>query len=206
MQYITVFLVSGAGNDAVDYGLGLNDDCDGATTPQECVDEDGLRTLVKELTKSMSLLLHEVLWAFDAQQRMPIVVLHGYDYPVPDGRPFALLNIPFTGPWLATAMDARSVPADLELRKGIVRILIERINDAVRAGTRGARAGSTSSTARDCLSSGPATSATGRTSCIRRERIRPYRRCAVDPLFQRLGIARTERLALRLAFAGRAAR
>jgi len=154
MQYITVFLLSGAGNDAVDYGLGLNDDCAGATTPRQCVSEDGLRVLVRELTKAMSLLLHEVLWAFDAQQRMPIVVLHGYDYPVPDGRPFTLLNIPFAGPWLATAMDARSVPADLELRKGIVRILIKRINDAFARYAQPSR-GIYFVDSLDCLSSGP---------------------------------------------------
>ena len=44
--------------------------------------------------------------------------------------PFTLAGIPFKGPWLAKAMDDRSVPTDLELRKGITRILIERMNTA----------------------------------------------------------------------------
>lgn len=130
MQYITVFLVSGAGNDSVDYGLGLKEDCSGANAPEDCVDEEGLHALVGILTKAMSLLLHEVLWAFDAQKRMPIVLLHGYDYCVPDGRPFSLLGIPFKGPWLAKAMNAKKVPPDAELRKGFVRILVNRINAA----------------------------------------------------------------------------
>jgi len=130
MQYMTVFLVSGAGNDSVAYGLGLKDDCSAAGTPEDCMQEEGLRTLVGDITKSMSLLLHEVLWAFDAEGRSPIVLLHGYDYAVPDGRPFRLAVIS-QGPWLANAMDARSVPPDMELRKGVVRILMDRINAAL---------------------------------------------------------------------------
>jgi len=130
MQYITVFLVSGAGNDSVEYGLGLKEDCSAASTPQDCMSEEGLHALVGDVAKSMSLLLHEVLWAFDAQGRAPIVLLHGYDYAVPDGRPFTLAAFS-RGPWLASAMDACSVPPDLELRKGIVRILIDRINGAL---------------------------------------------------------------------------
>ena len=130
MQYFSVFAVSGAGNDAVDYALGLNADCTDAVTPEDCVSEDGMRTLMLDLTKAMSLLMHEVLWAFDAQQRQPIVLLHGYDYTVPDGRGFTLADIPLNGPWLAKAMNARSVPPDLELRKRVMRILIDRLNTA----------------------------------------------------------------------------
>jgi hypothetical protein len=88
-----------------------------------------MHDLVGTVTKSMSLLLHEVLWAFDAQGRAPVVLLHGYDYAVPDGRPFRFAMLS-QGPWLSRAMDAHQVPPDLELRKGIVRILIDRINTA----------------------------------------------------------------------------
>lgn len=130
MQYITVFLVSGAGNDAVDYRLALKSDCSGEDTPEECVDEAGMRTLVHDITKAMSLLLYEVLWAFEAEQRAPVVLLHGYDYPVPDGRPFKLAGLPLAGPWLADAMDSCQVAADLELRKGIAHNLIDSINIA----------------------------------------------------------------------------
>lgn len=130
MQYFTVFLVSGAGNDSVEYGLGLKEDCSGASTPRDCMSEEGLDALAGEITKSMSLLLHEVLWAFDREGRAPTVLLHGYDYAVPDGRPFTLATIS-RGPWLANAMDERSVPPDLELRKGVVRILMDRIGAAL---------------------------------------------------------------------------
>ena len=130
MQYFSVFAVSGAGNDAVDYSLGLIRDCRNASTPEACVSAEGMRSLIHVITQAMSLLLHEVLWAFDAQQRQPVVLLHGYDYPVPDGRPFTLAGFPAQGPWLAKAMNACQVDADLEFRKGVARIVIDRLNEA----------------------------------------------------------------------------
>jgi len=190
MQYITVFLVSGAGNDAVDYGLGLADDCSGASTPQECMSAEGLHTLLGEITKAMSLLIHEVLWAFDAQKRMPIVVLHGYDYAVPDNRGFGPIDAPLAGPWLAPAMESRSVPKDRELRKGVVRLLIDGINEAF---ARYARPGSGIHfiDSRGCLDSG-----TGYRTDWANE-LHPTRKGfdrIVDerwiPLFRRLGIAK----------------
>ncbi len=128
MQYFSVFAVSGAGNDAVDYSLGLAADCSGAASAADCVSAEGMSALLREVTKAMSLLLHEVLWAFEAQGRAAVVLLHGYDYAVPDGRGFALAGIPFAGPWLARAMDARGVPQ--AHRQGFVRILIDRLNAA----------------------------------------------------------------------------
>lgn len=132
MQYFSVFAISGAGNDAVDYSLGLHsaEICEKASTAEECISEDGMSDLMRTLTQAMSVVMHEVMWAFAKQQRRPVVLLHGYDYPVPDGRPFTLAGIPFNGPWLAKAMNARSVPKDLELRKGITHILVERMNTA----------------------------------------------------------------------------
>ncbi len=132
MQYFSVFAISGGGNDAVDYSLGLNrkELCEKAQTAEQCVSEDGMNDLMRILTQAMSLAMHEVLWAFEKRKRQPVVLLHGYDYAVPDGRPFELAGIPFAGPWLARAMNDRSVPQDFDLRKGIVRILIDRLNEA----------------------------------------------------------------------------
>ena len=129
MQYIAAFAVSGAGNDAVDYSLGLNADCSAANTPEACISNGGMDRLIQDLTLDMNLLLHDVMQAFDVQHRQPVVFLHGYDYSVPDGRKFKLA-VASNGPWLAPAMDACKVPQDLELRKGIVCILIDRLNVA----------------------------------------------------------------------------
>lgn len=135
MQYIAAFAVSGAGNDAVKYSLALKADCTGETTPEACISAAGMDGLIGDLAADMNLLLHDVLSAFEVQHRQPLVFLHGYDYCVPDARGFALAMVS-NGPWLAPAMDTRKVPPDLELRKGIMRILINRLNVAFAAYAR----------------------------------------------------------------------
>ena len=132
LKYFTVFMVSGGGNDAVDYELALNIDCSHAATPADCIDALGMVALVKQLTQSMGLLLHEVFVAFEQIGRTPLTFLHGYDYAVPDGRGFGLAGLPFKGPWLKPAMDARKVPPDIGLRKGVMRILIDSVATAFK--------------------------------------------------------------------------
>ena len=130
LQYYSAVFISGAGNDSVDYKLGLNTDCTGFTTVDQCVSADGLQRLITDVTRNLSILMHEVLSAFHGVGRNPVVVMHGYDYALPDGRGFDLLGIPVTGPWLSKAMDDCRVPADWALRCAIVRRLIDRLNTA----------------------------------------------------------------------------
>lgn len=132
LKYFSVFMVSGGGNDAVDYKLALKANCSAATTPADCIDVAGMATLVKQLTQSMGLLLHEVFAAFQQIGRTPQTFLHGYDYAIPDGRGFSLPGITLKGPWLKPAMDARKVPPDPELRKAVVRILIDNVATAFK--------------------------------------------------------------------------
>jgi hypothetical protein len=132
MQYISVFALSGAGNDTVDYTLGLHRNCTGRDTPEACISDEGMHGLLRDVTRALGLLMHEVMWAFAAQGRQPIVLLHGYDYPVPDGRGFSLAGLFFSGPWLARAMNACSVAPDLELRTGIARLVIDRMCEAMQ--------------------------------------------------------------------------
>jgi hypothetical protein len=134
MKHFMAFAISGAGNDSVNYTLGLakKEVCEDADTPEECISEPGMAELMRVVTQSMSLVMHDVMWAFEQEKRQPVVLLHGYDYAVPDGRGFDLADLTLIGPWLSTAMDSRSVPTDLGFRKGIVKILINRLNDALR--------------------------------------------------------------------------
>jgi hypothetical protein len=109
--------------------------------------------LMRLVTQAMSLAMHDVLWAFEQENRRPIVLLHGYDYPVPDGRGFTLAGLQLNGPWLAKAMDEREVPVDLDLRKDVARILINRLNDTLKRYANPA-AGVYFIDSRDTLSSG----------------------------------------------------
>jgi lysophospholipase L1-like esterase len=60
-------------------------------------------------------------------QRIPILV-HGYDYPVPDGRGFWGGGWVLPGPWLEPGFRAKRYE-DMEARKAILRMLIDRFNE-----------------------------------------------------------------------------
>ncbi|MBD0322895.1 MAG: hypothetical protein ICV72_05840, partial [Aldersonia sp.] len=59
--------------------------------------------------------------------RVPIIV-HGYDYPVPDGRGFLGGWGPLPGPWLAPSL-ARKNFTDLAEKKQIAAGIVDRFND-----------------------------------------------------------------------------
>jgi hypothetical protein len=123
-------MISGGGNDAVDYGLALRKDCSGKMSLEQCIDPEGLEGLVDDITGSMNILLYEIATTFAARPRPADVFIHGYDYPVPDGRPFTLAGLRVMGPWLKPALDAARVAPDMNLRKAICRYLIDALNDA----------------------------------------------------------------------------
>ncbi|RZK61596.1 MAG: hypothetical protein EOO59_04670 [Hymenobacter sp.] len=61
------------------------------------------------------------------QRTIPILV-HGYDYPVPDGRGFLGGWGPLPGPWLAPGFAAKGY-GSLAVRKQLVKDLIDRFNE-----------------------------------------------------------------------------
>lgn len=127
IPYYSAVLISGAGNDAVDYKLGLKKNCAKAQTPEECIDDVAMDALMGRLGTALGALIHQVWRAAGKQGLHPAVVLHSYDYPIPDGRGFKLEALKITGPWLAPAMDERQVPKDPDLRRKTCRILIDHL-------------------------------------------------------------------------------
>lgn len=134
-QYYSVVLVSGAGNDAVDYSLALRDDCSAIQAPEDCIDPVGMGNLLADIRRSVTTLFHQLEYACaQSPHQYPIeVFLHGYDYPVPDGRGFGLAGLKITGPWLRPALDRAKVKADPELRKAICKQLISELVDTFTA-------------------------------------------------------------------------
>lgn len=120
------FYISGAGNDAVDYGLALATDCSGITDPKRCLDRGRLDNLLRKISTALGGLIHDIRWAYrnDVGAAQPIFI-HGYDYPIPDGRGFANHG------WLKPAMDAALVDKDRMFRVAVARELIDRLNDEV---------------------------------------------------------------------------
>jgi hypothetical protein len=129
-QYYSAILISGAGNDAVDWRFALLGDCSASTAADACFDRARLAELMDRLAGWMLALIGEVHLAFDAAGlRRPDIFLHTYDYAPPNGRgaAFPLFGIPLSGPWIKPAMDAARVPDDAALRRAIVRTLIDEL-------------------------------------------------------------------------------
>ena len=126
-QYYSAVMVSGGGNDAINYGLALKGQCNGITDPAQCLDLAGLQGLLDGISASLTAVLAQVAAAF-AGRTVP-VFLHGYDYPVPDGRGFTLAGLKLTGPWLRPALLTAGVDPSLWL--AVCRHLIDRMNDMI---------------------------------------------------------------------------
>ena len=133
LQYYSAFMISGAGNDAVDYGLALRDDCRNLSTPESCMDEDRFDSFLRGISRDMGSLIHDILWEVAKQNRLVDIFIHGYDYPLPDGRGFGpMAEITIAGPWLKPAMDRARVDTDPQLRLGICRLLMTGLDRVFR--------------------------------------------------------------------------
>jgi hypothetical protein len=128
LPYYSAILISGGGNDAVDWGLCLKDDCSAETTALGCMDQRGLSERMTDLGGWLLAMITEVHAAFDdARLRRADIFIHCYDYAPPNGKGFKapIFGVPLSGPWLKPAMDKRHVPLDYLLRKEIVRLFID---------------------------------------------------------------------------------
>jgi len=131
-KYYSAILISGAGNDAVDYRLTLFKDCSAASSPDQCISEIKMDAFLAKIGAAVQALIFQIRRAYDKDGLQPDIFLHSYDYPVPDGRGFSLAALKVTGPWLAQAMDDCLVPADMSLRKAICKTLMDRLHDEFR--------------------------------------------------------------------------
>jgi hypothetical protein len=128
LKYYSGVMISGGGNDSLNYGLGLNLDCTGITKAEDCISATGLDTLLRSISGALGHLIHDVAWAFKGQNRPPEIFVHGYDYPVPDGRPFSLAGLKVTGPWFKPALDTALVADDIDLRKQVCHLLVDALH------------------------------------------------------------------------------
>lgn len=124
----SAILISGAGNDAVEYKLALKRSCRGIDRAEECIDEEKMAAFLGKLAAALGALMQRIDNAYEGSRR-PDVFLHSYDYPIPDGRGFKLADLKVTGPWLLPAMKTRKVEGEMALRRAVCRILIDRLSE-----------------------------------------------------------------------------
>lgn len=119
------FFFSGGGNDLAGVELAgyLNHKESGLPTLRE----DTMETIFGEcFVHALNTLIAKVR---RTKPGIP-VFLHGYDYPVPDGRYVKFLGFTFSGPWLKPALTQKRYvsPAD---GMQILRMVTDRFNDAL---------------------------------------------------------------------------
>lgn len=122
----SAILISGAGNDAVDYKLALKRSCKDIGSAEECIDEETMTIFLGKLSAALGALLQRISDAYAGANR-PDIFVHSYDYPIPDGRGFKLADLKLTGPWLKPAMNSRRVQEEMGVRRAVCRILIDRL-------------------------------------------------------------------------------
>ncbi len=124
------FLISGAGNDAIKYGLALKDNCSAITTPSDCINSDALQKLLGDISSAIESLIQKFRSAFQNEEpKTRPIIIHGYDRSIPDGRGFELAGLKVTGPWLQRAMNDADVNPDLAFRTELSAALNNHLND-----------------------------------------------------------------------------
>ena len=112
---LTHVFISAGGNDFAgydDFASILKQDCSTAGTPADCYDKVAMLALFTQIFGAIGKLIHEInLRAPNAK-----VLLHNYDYAIPDGR-----HTLGAGQWLKVPMDFRSVPQPKSLARGSFR-------------------------------------------------------------------------------------
>lgn len=127
-------LLSGGGNDVagVEFAMMLNHALSAAPGLNRKVMEGVIGERIK---LAHTFIIAAVTSVCEAKLGRTIpVIVHGYDYPVPDGRGF-LGGWPFPGPWLEPGFRAKGY-ADLPHRIQIVKGLIDALNDMLNDLTR----------------------------------------------------------------------
>lgn len=128
-------MISGGGNDVVDWKLCLKQDCSSATQPVDCVDPTALANAMTDLSGYLFTMISEVHQAYDAARRSrPDIFVNCYDYAPPNGVGFELplFGITLLGPWLKPAMDACNVPSDPGLRQDVMCLLMNGLSNAFK--------------------------------------------------------------------------
>lgn len=126
-------LLSGGGNDVVGRGLWmlLNHKNSGLPpTNSEIVQSIINHRLRPAMISMLAAVTHMNDQLFEGEQRVPIII-HGYDFPYPDGRGFKGGFWVLPGPWLQPVLEERGYPTsdyDLLANRNIIQSVLEELN------------------------------------------------------------------------------
>ncbi len=123
----SAILLSGGGNDVAgdEFRLLLNH----AASPIAGLNQSIVQGVIYEQSKGAYITIISTVTSLcqDRLGRVLPIIVHGYDYAIPDGRGFAGGWGPFPGPWLEPGFREKGFD-ELQQRIAIVRSLIDRFN------------------------------------------------------------------------------
>lgn len=137
-------LLSAGGNDLLGSALAVTLNHQEAALRPDGLNDPILTELLDRIdTAYKSILTTVTLYSCDTFQtsRIPIIV-HGYDYPIPDGRKpqglllglVSLLGVSIPGPWLQPAFEARGYDANaVSSNKGSLLKAVNKLNSRLQA-------------------------------------------------------------------------
>lgn len=119
-------LLSGGGNDLVEFGLENLLNVFGSGLPP-LIDTAVCTLIDQQMAQSLSTILDSISYLCRRWLNKTIpILIHGYDYPIPDGR---YLIFPRRGPWLEPAFLNKGYDKrDLGPRTAVMKTLIDRLN------------------------------------------------------------------------------
>jgi lysophospholipase L1-like esterase len=124
-------LLSGGGNDFAgrEFGMILNH----KLSPLSGLNSQVVDGVIERIFTAYGTILSEVTTLCNRTigRNVPILI-HGYDYPVPDGRGFLGGWGPFPGPWLEPGFREKGFD-DLPERMSLARVLVDKINDMLQS-------------------------------------------------------------------------
>lgn len=125
----TAILMSGGGNDLIDWAFDLLLPKPPATAkPEACVDQKKLKKFNKTIVDGYKAIVKLRDGNGSPSKGKPIIV-HTYDYPTPRPAPARFIVIPITNPWMYPAFQQREVPASLYIP--ITDYLLESLADTL---------------------------------------------------------------------------
>ena len=123
-------LLSGGGDDIAgrEFGMLLNSAVSPITGWNPDVVEGVIDVRIRTAYTAILAAVNTVSEAYAPGRTFPVLV-HGYDYPVPDGRGFSW-GWPFPGPWLQPGLREKGF-SDLDTGIALLRLLIDKFNQMV---------------------------------------------------------------------------
>lgn len=127
-----IVMLSGGGNDIA--GMEFIQLLKHAEAPVAGANLKVVEGLLDSYDEAYQVMLTAIEETFDTLQLSCHIILHGYDFPFPNGKGVGLGPVNFVGPWFHDSFSMRGYPLhEIELRRSILNQILTMFNDRLAA-------------------------------------------------------------------------